>query len=219
MDRRRQLRRGVIVLFLTLLMLAAVTLAWFINWMTPFTDAFRFASPSLSVNVTITDQDGNPLPSKDGNAIMRAENMKPGDTLTYLVSIQNNGGACRVYLGLSDVKNYRRDHAGTEYGQIPADSAEDCLSDALRLSILKKAEGSGIYEEQAYRFLGRDKEFFFDRNFSLKSGETLELQYRVQFVAEGEGPEAQTGTGAAAGNSFTLLKTEGLFSVSTTLAQ
>ena len=231
MNSRRKLKQSLTVLALTVALLSAVTMAWFVNWTTPLMERLNFASPALNVDVSITDEEGNTVPSADGSAKLIAENMKPGDNLIYEVKVQNKGASCKVYLGLSDLKNYvlSVDGATAVAAYVPYDPAahgpDRRFSDMLRVSIWEKLKppppaGTPQYQEApgAFRFIGDAESFFFSQGFSLEEGALLELQYRIQFVGIANTSTGANPTGAAAGNSYAQKKVEGMFAVSATLA-
>lgn len=221
MNKQKSLKRNLLILLLTLLMLATVTVAWFINWAAPFADMLSFDSASLNIDVTITDESGGPLPNVGGNAIMRAENLKPGDTLNYWITIVNRGSACRVYLGLADIKNYFWDQTANAYAEVTPDSAEGRLSEVLKASLLQAAPDSGgSLTELETKIIGDKTKFSFENYIDIAKDETVKLQYRVEFAGTESPTDApETASGAAAGNKYTLKKTEGMFEVNATLAR
>ncbi|MEG1583610.1 MAG: hypothetical protein RR361_00995, partial [Anaerovorax sp.] len=107
MNNKGRLIHNLMIVLATAMLLIAITIAWFVNWASPSVDSLNFSAISLHVNVTITSEDAN-MKQENGNSVLVAENLKPGDVLIYHVNLKNNGSAAKVFFGLSQVKNFKK---------------------------------------------------------------------------------------------------------------
>ena len=233
MNNRNKLTQSLVVVALTAVTMAVVTIAWFINSASPFMDGLNMSSSALNVNVTIEsiDEEGRVIPEhtqadEAGNTIMVVKYIKPGDSLLFSVKTENLGGPCKLYFGIADIENFDLDADGN----FVKDATETPLSKMIKITLMtQNPQASGEYMEAESFFLSdltlaEKNRFFFNPSFELnQKGEpdaVKTFRYQVEFVGkEPAGSGNGSGSGALAGNDYTEKKMTAKFAVVSTLAK
>ncbi|MEG1930831.1 MAG: hypothetical protein RR131_06795 [Anaerovorax sp.] len=218
MNNKGRLIHNLMIVLATAMLLIAITIAWFVNWASPSVDSLNFSAISLHVNVTITSEDAN-MKQENGNSVLVAENLKPGDVLIYHVNLKNKGSAAKVFFGLSQVKNFKKSETPSQWVAVAGNDTR--LSDAINVSVWKEGTG-GSYEQVGglSQIIGNQKTFYLPGFIDLAEGATANFQYRVAFVANVGQENGQGGTGTTpTGNPYTEKRMTATFAVTSTLAK
>ena len=192
-NNKRNLLQSICLAFLTLLLLAASTLAWFSNLTSVAFGKLAFSAPSLKTEIvveelvyadgefTVTDEN---IIYIDSNILFTAYNMAPGEIRYYRVSVINHGNTCMAYFGLDRILN--KDAHGD-----PLSEDDKPLSGVLRLSVYPADEiGQQPHDGE---IIGERSYLFGVNSATIPASSSVQYVYELTFVGntENESPLEQ----------------------------